>query len=457
VHPPATRGRGHPPTAGKRIQTKRWETELGARRAPHPGTVYNGVGFPWPIPVLTEEPEVPTVSPGLGAGLETLIKGPHLTPPGHAPASIFPRDQGKFRKGPGWRIFGFTRQGGGGAITWKRWPGGEKPRGGLASVEGRAKPFEGGGSPIRDFAYASRACVRPVQAFEGFPYTLFERDSMAYGGGVRALLWRHGRSAASVKRLGDTATGLVVAANANPAAGWGGTSLRQLLRECGMMNRFFSGGPWARPPGRPGHPSRQLPPWDTAPSRQRRSASCTRFPRLWFPRGCGCYPARRIRIAAPGPRTRGTSATRHGTCRAARKPAITRGAIPRVPSSPDGSRWPPEGRGHPWFFGPWPGATRGRDATQRRGPRAIRGGSRRFFFFMPPALGGTIPSEGFPRRKPFRPGPRMTSGRGHGTGGPGPDPCVIMPRAVRSATVRGPGPGIRDGSAHTWRTGGGWR
>ena len=141
------------------IYNKRWETELGADPA-RVRTVYNGVD-PAVFPVLSSEPEVPTIS---WAGridpvkdLETLLRAFSLVLKEIPQARL--------------RIFGSAPPGGEAYL--------ESCRAEAADLGlGRQATFEGRVPEIRD-AYAAGHIVVLCSVSEGFPYTLIE--AMACG------------------------------------------------------------------------------------------------------------------------------------------------------------------------------------------------------------------------------------------------------------------------------------
>ena len=141
------------------IYNKRWETELGADVS-RVRTVYNGVD-PTVFPVLSEEPDVPTIS---WAGridpikdLETLLRAFSLV------LNEIP--------GARLRIFGSPPPGGDAYL--------ERCQAEAADLGlGRRATFEGRVPEIRD-AYAAGHVVVLCSIAEGFPYTLIE--AMACG------------------------------------------------------------------------------------------------------------------------------------------------------------------------------------------------------------------------------------------------------------------------------------
>ena len=141
------------------IYNKRWQTELGADPA-RVRTVYNGVD-PAVFPVLTEEPEVPTIS-WVGRinpvkDLETLLRA----------FSLVIREIPEARL----RIFGSPPPGGEAYL--------ERCRAEVADLGlGQQATFEGRVPEIRD-AYAAGHIVVLCSIAEGFPYTLIE--AMACG------------------------------------------------------------------------------------------------------------------------------------------------------------------------------------------------------------------------------------------------------------------------------------
>ena len=141
------------------IYNKRWETELGADPA-RVRTVYNGVD-PAVFPVLSSEPEVPTIS---WAGridpvkdLETLLRAFSLVLKEIPQARL--------------RIFGSAPPGGEAYLESCRTEAAELGLGQQVTFEGRVPE-------IRD-AYAAGHIVVLCSITEGFPYTLIE--AMACG------------------------------------------------------------------------------------------------------------------------------------------------------------------------------------------------------------------------------------------------------------------------------------
>jgi glycosyltransferase involved in cell wall biosynthesis len=141
------------------IYNKRWEAELGADES-RVRTVYNGVD-PAVFPVLSEEPEVPTIS---WAGridpvkdLFTLLRA----------FSLVVREMPEARL----RIFGSTPQGGEAYLERCREEAADLGISEQATFEGRVPE-------IRD-AYAAGHVVALCSIAEGFPYTLIE--AMACG------------------------------------------------------------------------------------------------------------------------------------------------------------------------------------------------------------------------------------------------------------------------------------
>jgi polysaccharide biosynthesis protein PelF len=141
------------------VYNRRWEAELGADES-RVRTVYNGVD-PAIFPVLSEEPEVPTIS---WAGridpfkdLFTLLRA----------FSLVVREMPQARL----RIFGSAPQGGEAYLERCRAEAAELGISELATFEGRVPE-------IRD-AYAAGHVVVLCSITEGFPYTLIE--AMACG------------------------------------------------------------------------------------------------------------------------------------------------------------------------------------------------------------------------------------------------------------------------------------
>ena len=194
------------------VYNKRWETELGADLS-RVRTVYNGVD-PAVFPVLSEEPDVPTIS---WAGridpvkdLETLLRAFSLV------LNEIP--------GARLRMFGSPPPGGEAYL--------ERCRAEAADLGlDRQATFEGRVPEIRD-AYAAGHVVVLCSIAEGFPYTLIE--AMACGrpcvatdvGGVS-------------EAIGDV-------------AGWScrrGVPLRWRTRASGCCATVSCGGRWRRSPG----------------------------------------------------------------------------------------------------------------------------------------------------------------------------------------------------------------